>query len=230
MTEDEMVGWHHRLNGSPSYEATPPTPHPHPLPETPLPPATPTYHLPGCSGKRRSAHPQGPGWDGTGLHAGKAETHREIRQSDSGDLGKQKGMDQLPVGNTGRIPGQPPLPMLTCEARVTQAAEAPTWVLQAVPGMCRVAGTWATLIDVPLTLSSCSGGSQAPRRAVCGKRGSLRTMHGGGSAPSPRTPLSSRVATRVSRSPLSGLKGVQPPLPFGERTRGKESDTTEQLN
>ena len=35
----------------------------------------------------------------------------------------------------------------------------------------------------------------------------------------PRTPLSSRVATRVSWSPLSGLKGVQPPLPFGERTR-----------
>ena len=35
----------------------------------------------------------------------------------------------------------------------------------------------------------------------------------------PRTPLSSRVATRVSWSPLCGLKGVQPPLPFGERTR-----------
>ena len=35
----------------------------------------------------------------------------------------------------------------------------------------------------------------------------------------PRTPLSSRVATRGSWSPLSGLKGVQPPLPFGERTR-----------
>ena len=35
----------------------------------------------------------------------------------------------------------------------------------------------------------------------------------------PRTPLSSRVATRVSWSLLSGLKGVQPPLPFGERTR-----------
>ena len=34
-----------------------------------------------------------------------------------------------------------------------------------------------------------------------------------------RTPLSSRVATRVSWSPLSGLKGVQPSLPFGERTR-----------
>ena len=35
----------------------------------------------------------------------------------------------------------------------------------------------------------------------------------------PRTPLSSRVATRVSWCPLSGLKGVQPPLQFGERTR-----------
>ena len=35
----------------------------------------------------------------------------------------------------------------------------------------------------------------------------------------PRTPHSSRVATRVSWRPLSGLKGVHPPLPFGERTR-----------
>ena len=35
----------------------------------------------------------------------------------------------------------------------------------------------------------------------------------------PRTPLSSQVATRISWSPLSSLKGVQPPLPFGERTR-----------
>ena len=34
-----------------------------------------------------------------------------------------------------------------------------------------------------------------------------------------RTPLSSRVATRISWSPLSGLKGVKPPLQFGERTR-----------
>ena len=34
-----------------------------------------------------------------------------------------------------------------------------------------------------------------------------------------RTPLSSQVATRISWSPLSGLKGVEPPLPFGERTR-----------
>ena len=34
-----------------------------------------------------------------------------------------------------------------------------------------------------------------------------------------RTPLSSQVATRFSWSPLSGLKGVEPPLQFGERTR-----------
>ena len=34
-----------------------------------------------------------------------------------------------------------------------------------------------------------------------------------------RTPLPSRVTTRISWSPLSGLKGVKPPLPFGERTR-----------
>ena len=34
-----------------------------------------------------------------------------------------------------------------------------------------------------------------------------------------RTRLSSRVATRISWSPLSGLKGVNPPLQFGERTR-----------
>ena len=42
--------------------------------------------------------------------------------------------------------------------------------------------------------------------------------HPGSQASSPgkqRTPLSSRVATRGSWSPLSGLKGVQPPLPFG---------------
>ena len=30
----------------------------------------------------------------------------------------------------------------------------------------------------------------------------------------PRTPLSSRVATRISWCPLSGLKGFQPPLHF----------------
>ena len=35
----------------------------------------------------------------------------------------------------------------------------------------------------------------------------------------PRTPLSSRVATGISWSPLSGLKGVKLPVDFGERTR-----------
>ena len=34
-----------------------------------------------------------------------------------------------------------------------------------------------------------------------------------------RTSFSSRVATGISWSPLSGLKGVKPPLEFGERTR-----------
>ena len=33
------------------------------------------------------------------------------------------------------------------------------------------------------------------------------------------TSLSSRVATGISWSPLSGLKGVKPPVEFGERTR-----------
>ena len=45
-----------------------------------------------------------------------------------------------------------------------------SWV--AVNGNC-------TLMYVVLVLLR---GSQAPRRAVCGTRGSLRTMHGGGSA------------------------------------------------
>ena len=34
-------------------------------------------------------------------------------------------------------------------------------------------------------------------------------------------------STRVSWSPLSGLKGVQPPLPFGERTRQLYLDVCE---
>ena len=34
-----------------------------------------------------------------------------------------------------------------------------------------------------------------------------------------RTPLSSRVVTGISWSPLSGLKGVKPPVEFSERTR-----------
>ena len=42
-----------------------------------------------------------------------------------------------------------------------------------------------------------------------------------GAAGNPRVPrlLPGTLGTRVSWSPLSGLKGVQPPLPFGERTR-----------
>ena len=35
----------------------------------------------------------------------------------------------------------------------------------------------------------------------------------------PRTPLSSRVAPGISWTQLSGLKGVNPPVKFGERTR-----------
>lgn len=40
----------------------------------------------GRSGKRKSAHPRGQGWDGTGLRAGMAEIHKETRQSGSVDL------------------------------------------------------------------------------------------------------------------------------------------------
>ena len=45
--------------------------------------------------------------------------------------------------------------------------------------------------------------------------------HAGREGPqlAPRTPPSSRVATRVSWSPLSGLKGVQPPLPLRQTQR-----------
>ena len=43
----------------------------------------------------------------------------------------------------------------------------------------------------------------------------------------PRTPLSSRIATRFSWSPLSGLKGVQPPLPFGETSEQGWSSSTQ---
>lgn len=39
----------------------------------------------------------------------------------------------------------------TCEASLTKAAEAPTWLLQAVSGVCCMAGTRVTLIDVCLT-------------------------------------------------------------------------------
>lgn len=39
----------------------------------------------------------------------------------------------------------------TCEARMAKAVEAPTWVLQAIPSVCCMTDTWATLIDVCLT-------------------------------------------------------------------------------
>lgn len=42
-----------------------------------------------------------------------------------------------------------------CEARVTDAAEVPTWILQAVPGMCCMTGAGSTLIDVRLTVQTC---------------------------------------------------------------------------
>ena len=49
----------------------------------------------------------------------------------------------------------------------------------------------------------------------------FQTPPGGQDSPGgeAKTPLSSQVATRISWSPLSGLKGVEPPLQFGESTR-----------
>ena len=50
-------------------------------------------------------------------------------------------------------------------------------------------------------------GSQAPRRAVCGTRGSLRTMHGGGSAPScPRS--SGGKASACNAGDLGSVPGL----------------------
>ena len=48
-------------------------------------------------------------------------------------------------------------------------------------------------------------GSQAPRRAVCGTLGSLRTMHGGGSTPS-CCAFTHRVAFQEGSGPLVLLK------------------------
>ena len=64
-------------------------------------------------------------------------------------------------------------------------------------------------------------GSQAPRRAVCGTRGSLRTMHGGGSAPSCRAQATAEDETcyLVGRG---DSQTTEPALgPWGqERSRG----------
>ena len=82
--------------------------------------------------------------------------------------------------------------------------------------LCLVAQSCLTLCD-PMDCSppgsSVHGILQARTLEWVAPRGVRPRLEG-----KPRTLLSSRVATRVSWSPLSGLKGVQPPLPFGERT------------
>lgn len=63
-------------------------------------------------------------------------------------------------------PRSAPLATLTCEAGAAKAAEAPTWVLQAVPGVSCVAGARATLIDISLTAqASVSWGAGAAEAA-----------------------------------------------------------------
>ena len=57
-------------------------------------------------------------------------------------------------------------------------------------------------------------GSQAPRRAVCGTRGSLRTMHEGGSAPSccaftHRVAFEEGSGPRLESNPESSLQTPQ---------------------
>jgi hypothetical protein len=50
---------------------------------------------------------------------------------------------------------KPALPlMLTCEARMTNTVEVTTWVLQAVPGVCCMADSRATFIDICLTVQT----------------------------------------------------------------------------
>ena len=97
------------------------------------------------------------------------------------------------------------------------------WEAQSSPRVARE--SWG------LHSSHCRGQETSPRRvsgtlySSAGKAGisGLHSRLPRGVRPrldwKPRTPLSSRVATRVSWGPLSGFKGVQPPLQFGERTR-----------
>ena len=61
---------------------------------------------------------------------------------------------------------------------------------------------WASYTHPPCPVTNKT--SQAPPGSQASSRGESRT------------PPSSRVATRVSGSPLSVLKGVQPPLQFGD--------------
>lgn len=62
--------------------------------------------------------------------------------------------------------------MLTCEACMANAAEAPTWVLQTIPSVCIMAGTRVTLIDVRLTaqasVSRGAGAAEATHQVHAG--------------------------------------------------------------
>ena len=81
--------------------------------------------------------------------------------------------------------------------------------------------SWA-LAPAGVVRLDCRNWYECPPMATRGRGalgGRLEPAQGYGALLGPRTPPSSRVATRVSGSPLSGLKGVQPPLPFGDRTR-----------
>ena len=63
-------------------------------------------------------------------------------------------------------------------------------------------------------------GLNVPLKGRQGSQGGVPDSPGeSGLEGKPRMPLSSQVATQISWSPLSGLKGVRPSLQFGERTR-----------
>ena len=73
-------------------------------------------------------------------------------------------------------------------------------------------------------------GSQAPRRAVCGTRGSLRTMHGGGSAPS-CCAFTHRVryqAVSTKAVPVASLPKLDVP-PSGEADNRSGSSPTKRI-
>ena len=83
---------------------------------------------------------------------------------------------------------------------------------------------WKRSVFIPIpkkgNAKECSnyhlGGSQAPRRAVCGTRGSLRTMHGGGSAPSCTRTRPARSSLRLGSRPGPASRGrpLTGPLKF----------------
>ena len=60
-------------------------------------------------------------------------------------------------------------------------------------------------------------GLNVPLKGRQGSQGGVPDSPGeSGLEGKPRMPLSSQVATHISWSPLSGLKGVRPSLQFGE--------------